>query len=118
VVARAVAHSLPFGLYAPDGDQIGFARTVTDYATYAYLADVYVEAEHRGKGLGKLLIASVVRHPQLQNLRRWALATADAHGLYARHGFRPSPTPETHMFLERLASELWPHGPGVDTQTQ
>jgi GNAT superfamily N-acetyltransferase len=117
IVARAVTNSLPFGLYAPDGSQVGFARTVTDFATYAYLADVYVEGEHRGKGLGKFLIDCVVSEPRLQNLRRWALATADAHGLYARHGFRSSPTPETHMFLERSASQLWPDRPSERTES-
>ena len=92
VVQRSIANSLPFGLSAPSGQQAGFARVVTDRATYAYLGDVYVETTHRGRGLGKFLVSCVVAHPELQGLRRWALATADAHALYARHGFRPRRT--------------------------
>lgn len=103
VVERSIAHSLPFSLVAPDGSQAGFARAITDRATYAYLADVYVEAEHRGRGLGTWLVRTIVEHPDLQGLRRWALATADAHGLYARFGFGPAERPELHMFRERAA---------------
>ena len=108
VVQRSIANSLPFGLYAASGEQAGFARVVTDRATYAYLGDVYVERAHRGRGLGKFLVSCVVDHPELQGLRRWALATADAHGLYARHGFRPSANPEIHLFIERAPGDLWP----------
>lgn len=107
VVARAISNSLPFGLFAPSGEQVGFARAITDGATYAYLADVYVEAEHRDRGLGKFLIACVMEHPELQGLRRWALATADAHGLYERHGFLPPAAPQIHLFIERAPAELW-----------
>ena len=100
VVERAIANSLSFGLLAPDGSQAGFARAITDRATYAYLADVYVLEEHRGRGLGKWLVQTVLEHPDLQGLRRWALATADAHRLYARFGFGPPRRPEMHMFRE------------------
>ena len=78
VVQRSIINSLPFGLYGPSGQQAGFARVVTDRATYAYLGDVYVEAAHRGRGLGKFLVSCVLGDPELQGLRRWALATADA----------------------------------------
>jgi GNAT superfamily N-acetyltransferase len=108
VVQRSIANSLPFGLYAPSGEQAGFARVVTDRATYAYLGDVYVEISHRGRGLGKFLISCVVTHPELQGLRRWALATADAHGLYAPYGFRPPANPDIHLFIERAPADLWP----------
>jgi GNAT superfamily N-acetyltransferase len=108
VVRRSVANSLPFGLYAPDGQQVGFARVVTDKATYAYLGDVYVEADHRAHGLGKFLVSCVLAHPELQGLRRWALATADAHDLYARHGFKPPSNPDIHLFIERAPADLWP----------
>jgi GNAT superfamily N-acetyltransferase len=108
VVERSITNSLPFGLYAPSGQQAGFARVVTDRATYAYLGDVHVEADHRGRGLGKFLVSCVVGHPDLQGLRRWALATSDAHGLYARYGFRPSANPDVHLFIERAPSDLWP----------
>jgi GNAT superfamily N-acetyltransferase len=87
VVERSIAGSLPFGVYAEDGEQVGFARVVTDYATFAWLADVYIEAAHRGHGLGKRLVAEVLEHPDLQGMRRWMLGTADAHELYRRFGF-------------------------------
>jgi GNAT superfamily N-acetyltransferase len=87
VVARAIAGSVCFGLFAPDGGQAGFARVVTDHATFAYLADVFVGEEHRGAGLGVWLVRTVLEHPDLQGLRRWMLATADAHDLYTRFGF-------------------------------
>jgi GNAT superfamily N-acetyltransferase len=89
-VERSIANSIPFGLYAPDGAQAGFARVVTDRAVFAYLGDVFVLPEHRGRGLGVWLVETVLAHPDLQGLRRFHLATADAHGLYARFGFRPS----------------------------
>jgi GNAT superfamily N-acetyltransferase len=112
VVRRSIANSLPFGLFAPSGEQAGFARVVTDRATYAYLGDVYVEPAHRGRGLGKFLVSCVIAHRELQGLRRWALATADAHGLYARHGFGPPANPDIHLFIDRAPSDLWPPPPG------
>jgi GNAT superfamily N-acetyltransferase len=87
VVERSIANSLPFGVYTADGEQVGFARVVTDYATFAWLADVYIEEAHRGHGLGKRLVTEVLEHPDLQGLRRWMLGTADAHELYRRFGF-------------------------------
>ena len=87
VVERSIENSLAFGVYAPDGEQVGFARVVTDYATFAWLADVYIEGAHRGRGLGKRLVAEVLEYPDLQGLRRWMLGTADAHELYRRFGF-------------------------------
>src|SRR5688572_31018780 len=81
-----MANSLCFGVFDEDL-QIGFARVVTDRATYAYLCDVYVLESHRGRGLGKWLIEAVMAHPDLQGLRRFQLVTRDAHSLYARHGF-------------------------------
>jgi GNAT superfamily N-acetyltransferase len=87
VVERSIAGSLAFGVYAADGQQVGFARVVTDYATFAWLADVYIEDAHRGHGLGKRLVAEVLEHPDLQGIRRWMLGTADAHELYRRFGF-------------------------------
>jgi GNAT superfamily N-acetyltransferase len=86
VVERSIEHSLNFGLYR-DAEQAGFARVVTDYATFAWLADVFVLPAHRGAGLGKWLVETAVSHPDLRGLRRWILATGDAHGLYARFGF-------------------------------
>ena len=89
-VDRAIGGSLPFGLYAPDGSQAGFARVVTDGATFGWIADVFVLGEHRGRGLGKWLIETVLAHPALARARRITLATADAHSLYARFGFGPA----------------------------
>jgi GNAT superfamily N-acetyltransferase len=95
-VAKALDHSLCFGLYR-SGAQVGFARVVTDRATFAYLGDVYVLPELRGRGLGKWLIDCVMAHPDLQGLRRWMLVTKDAHGLYSPRGFAALKAPERHM---------------------
>jgi GNAT superfamily N-acetyltransferase len=86
-VERSIAGSIPFGLYAPDGSQAGFARAVTDRATFAWLADVFVLEPHRGRGLGVWLVETVLRHPDLARVRQVILATADAHDLYRRFGF-------------------------------
>ncbi|HET7732122.1 MAG TPA: GNAT family N-acetyltransferase [Usitatibacter sp.] len=98
LVERAVRNSLCFGLYEGER-QVGFARVVTDQATFAYLADVFVLESHRGRGLSKILVAAVVADPRLQGLRRWMLATRDAHGLYARFGFVPLAVPARFMEL-------------------
>jgi GNAT superfamily N-acetyltransferase len=105
IVARAAANSLCFGVYH-DHAQIGFARVVTDKATFAYLADVYVLEEHRGQGLSKRLVAAILAHPELQGLRRFLLATADAHGLYAQFGFKIVMAPERMMEIKHPD----PHG--------
>jgi GNAT superfamily N-acetyltransferase len=107
VVERSIAGSLPFGLYAPDGSLAGFARVVTDRATYGYLADVFMLDAHRGTGLGVWLVEVVLSHPELQGLRRWVLFTEDAHGLYERFGFGPGRTPERYMELSREPSDLY-----------
>jgi GNAT superfamily N-acetyltransferase len=105
VVERSIAHSLPFGVYSEEtGEQVGFARVVTDYATFAWIADVYVEAAHRGHGLGKRLMAEIMEHRDLQGLRRWLLATADAHELYRRFGFDGLDRVERFMALESGAA--------------
>lgn len=87
VVERAIAGSLCVGTFAPDGEQVGFARVVTDRATFAYLADVYVIEAHRGHGLAVHMVTALHDHPELQGLRRWMLATSDAHRLYAALGW-------------------------------
>ncbi len=92
-VIRSIDHSLPFGLY--DGrDQVGFARVITDYTTFAYLADVYILPGHRERGLAKWMMECILKHPQLLNLRRFILATRDAHALYEKFGFKPLSKPE------------------------
>jgi GNAT superfamily N-acetyltransferase len=98
-VERAMAGSMSFGLFE-GSHQIGYARVITDKATFAYLADVFVLEGHRGRGLGKWLVEVLLAHPDLQGLRRFVLATRDAHGLYAMHGFTPLSAPERMM--ERL----------------
>lgn len=95
-VERSLQHSLCFGLYH-EQQQIGFARVITDYTTFAYLADVFIIPAYRGQGLSKWLVKTILSHPELQGLRRWILATADAHGLYTRFGFTPLPHPERFM---------------------
>jgi len=97
VVARSLEGSLNFGVYAADGAQVGFARAVTDRATFAYLADVFVLEAWRGRGLSKWLVECVVAHPDLQGLRRWVLLTRDAHGLYRRYGFTEIASPDRWM---------------------
>ncbi|MBA3531891.1 MAG: GNAT family N-acetyltransferase [Ardenticatenales bacterium] len=96
IMERALRHSLCFGLYDAV-QQIGLARLITDYATYAYLCDVYVLEEYRGQGLGKWLIDTVMSEPDLQGIRRWSLVTRDAHGLYEPFGFHVVEEPSRHM---------------------
>jgi GNAT superfamily N-acetyltransferase len=98
VVRRSIEGSLCFGVYK-DAEQVGFARVITDRATFAYLADVFVLEEHRGQSLGKWLIETILSHPDLQGLRRWMLATRDAHELYRRYGFAELDSPG--IFMER-----------------
>ncbi len=107
-VAKAIAGSLCFGLFAPDGAQVGFARLITDEATFAYLADVYVLESCRGLGLGRWLIATAVGDPRVAGVRRFALATRDAHSLYAEVGFTPLTAPERMM--ERLRQDPYRSG--------
>jgi GNAT superfamily N-acetyltransferase len=101
VVRRSIEASLCFGIYRGE-EQVGFARVITDRATFAYLADVFVLEEHRRRGIGKWLVEAVLSHPDLQGLRRWMLATRDAHDLYRRYGFAELGRPE--IFMERKDS--------------
>ena len=98
-VKKSIENSLSFGIYFHQ-EQIGFCRVVTDFATFAYLADVFILENHRGKGLSKWLLECVIKHPGLQGLRRWTLATKDAHGLYEQFGFKPLHWPE--RWLEKF----------------
>ena len=95
-VKRSIEHSLSFGLFQHD-QQIGFARIITDYATFAYLADVFVLEPYRGRGLSKWLMQIIVAHPELQGLRKWTLFTRDAHGLYRQVGYTALANPERAM---------------------
>ena len=96
VVKRSLDNSLSFGIYK-GREQVGFARIVTDYATFAWVADVFVLPEHRGRGLAKWLMEVIIAHPRLQGFRRWVLSTKDAHELYERFGFRKLHRPERWM---------------------
>ncbi len=98
IVEKALKGSLCFTLL-DDGRQVGFARIISDRATFAYLADVFVLPDYRGRGLARWLVECVVSHPELQGLRRWMLATLDAHGLYEKFGFTPLKRPERYMEL-------------------
>ncbi len=108
VLARALENSLCVSALV-NGRQVGFARVVTDRATYAYLADVFVLEEFQGRGVGKKLVAALMQHPDLQGLRRWNLVTRDAHGLYEQFGFVPVSKPDRYM--ERLDFEVYKRGP-------
>jgi GNAT superfamily N-acetyltransferase len=104
VVVRSIEHALCFGIYQ-SGGQVGFARVISDFATIAYVGDVFVVESHRGRGLGKWLMQCIVQHPALQNLRRWILTTRDAHGLYSQFGFTPVKAPE--RFMERHQANIY-----------
>ena len=106
-VERAIQGSIPFGIYE-DGRQVGFARVISDRTTFAWLADVFVLPEWRGQGLGTWLIQTIVSHPDLQGLRRWFLATRDAHRLYAKVGFGPLVTPERMMEFRPASASAAP----------
>jgi GNAT superfamily N-acetyltransferase len=106
-VARSMRGSLCFALLC-GRQQIGFARVISDFATIAYLGDVFVLPEYRGRGLSKWLMRCVTSHPDLQGLRRWMLATSDAHGLYQKFGFTALAKP--HLFMERHTSDIYAQG--------
>ena len=107
-VQRTIDNSLVFGLYR-GSEQIGFARVVTDYATFAWLADVFVLKQFRGLGLAKWLLEIIVSHPELQGLRRWVLGTRDAHSLYRRFGFTELKSPD--FWMERMDPSAWNSNP-------
>jgi GNAT superfamily N-acetyltransferase len=108
VVERSLRHSICFG--ALDGEcQVGFARVISDRATYAYVADVFVLPSHRGLGIGKRLMAAVTSHPELQNLRLWTLFTRDAHGLYRQYGFTQARYAD--RLMERRTEQPYAGGP-------
>lgn len=96
IVKRSIENSFCFGVYLGDR-QVGFARVITDFATIAYLGDVFILPEHRGKGLSKRLVGEIMAHPDLQGLRRWMLLTSDAHGLYRQFGWKPIAGPDRYM---------------------
>ena len=104
VVERSIRNSLCFGVYLA-GRQVAFARVVSDRAVFAYLMDVFVVPEFRGRGISKALMRAVLDHPELQNLRLFLLRTSDAHGLYEQFGFRPVANPESLMAIQNPDSD-------------
>ena len=110
IVRRSIEGSFCFGVYykemqaLPNGKQVGFARVITDNATFGYLADVFIDEDYRGRGLGKWLMETIMSHPELQGFRGWMLATRDAHSLYAKFGFEP---------LEQSQRIMRKHNPDV-----
>lgn len=111
LVERAVGNSLVVGVYGPGALQVGFARLITDHATFGYLADVFVLEEHRGLGLSKAMVQALMDLPEVQGMRRLLLATRDAHGLYAQLGWGPVADPSTLMQIRR--QNLYPR-PGTN----
>lgn len=103
VIKKSIENSLPFGVYYKD-EMVGFARVVTDYATFAWIADVFILPEHRGKDLSKWLMETILAHPELQGFRRWVLATKDAHELYRKYGFQELNRPE--RWMERVDPDM------------
>ena len=106
LVEKAIRNSICFGLYH-NAEQIGFARAVTDKATFAYVADVFVLPAFRGKGLSKWLMQTIQAHPELQNLRRWILTTKDAHSLYEQLGWTRVPEDYMHRFMMRQDTDVY-----------
>ena len=106
LVRSSIEHSFCFGLYQ-DGSQIGFARVITDFTIFAYLADVFIDEKERGRGLGVKLVETIMSHQNLQGLRRWHLLTSDAQGLYRRFGFETPVAPDTHMEKKVNAEQLY-----------
>jgi GNAT superfamily N-acetyltransferase len=104
-VETSITHSLCFGVFNKENQQVGFARVVTDYVLVAWLMDLFILEDYRGQGLSKLLMTNIMGHPDLQNMRRWGLGTADAHSLYEQFGFTPLSKPEAMM--EKLSEKLF-----------
>ena len=100
VVERSIENSLCFAAH-DGGELVGFARAITDYAVFAYIADVFVLESHRGRGISKMIMKAIMEHPKLQVLRRWSLVTSDAHGLYRQFGFQDVAKPEKYMEIVR-----------------
>ena len=106
-IRRSIENSVAFGVYTGER-QVGFARVITDYATFAWIADVFILEEFQGRGLGKWLTETIIAHPELQGFRRWVLATKDAHGLYKKLGFHELKRPERWMERPGLNTEERP----------
>jgi N-acetylglutamate synthase-like GNAT family acetyltransferase len=106
VVEKSIANSLCFGLYH-SGKQIGFARLITDKATFAYLADVFIQEAYRGRGLSKWMMTAIHAHPEVQGLRRWVLGTRDAHGLYEQFGWTVMDEDTRKRFMQKYRKDVY-----------
>ena len=104
-IVTSIGNSMCFGVYDENDRQVGFARVLSDYAVFAWIMDVFILEDFRGRGLGKLLMRAITDHPDLQGLERWGLGTKDAHGLYEQFGFGKLKTPETKMEKTNLPGE-------------
>ncbi len=107
LVEKRINHSLNFGVYTLDKKQVAYARVITDYTSFAYLCDVFVLTEHRKKGLSKMLMKAVLEYPDFKDIRKFLLATLDAHGLYTQFGFTELPHPE--RYLEKKGPNDYKH---------
>lgn len=105
-IAKSIRNSLCFGLYTADGQQVGFARVLSDFAVFAWIMDVFILEAYQRQGLGQILMKAIMEHPDLQDLERWGLGTKDAHGLYEKFGFRRLKTPETKMEKTNLPTQF------------
>lgn len=105
-IAKSIRNSLCFGLYTADGQQVGFARVLSDFAVFAWIMDVFILEAYQRQGLGQMLMKAIMEHPDLQDLERWGLGTKDAHGLYEKFGFRRLKTPETKMEKTNLPTQF------------
>lgn len=112
---RAIRNSLCFGAYA-EGRQVGFARVISDRATFGYLADVFVVETHRGRGLSEWMMEVIIAHPELKGLRRWTLGTRDAHGLYSKYGFAPPKFPD--RLMEIYDPDIYKCRPSPSSETK
>jgi len=104
-IVKSIEHSLCFAIFTTGGKQVAFARVLSDRSVFAWIMDVFVLEEYRGEGLGKMLMAGIMEHPDLQDLERWGLGTRDAHGLYEQFGFHRLKTPETKMEKTNLPTQ-------------
>jgi GNAT superfamily N-acetyltransferase len=105
-IVKSIENSMCFGVYTDAGQQVGFARVLSDFAVFAWIMDVFILEDFRKQGLGMLLMKAIMEHPDLQGLERWGLGTKDAHGLYEKFGFRKLRTPETKMERTNLPTEF------------
>ncbi|RAV29359.1 GNAT family N-acetyltransferase [Sinomicrobium soli] len=99
-IEKSIAHSMCFGVYAHNGQQVGFARVVTDYSVFAWIMDVFIIPGYRKNGLGRMLLEDIISHPELSGIEKWGLKTLDAHGLYKKFGFRT--TTQSELIMEKI----------------